>query len=144
MSPKVLKDSVTKLRKIPTPKQRQRLLKKNAGVCCVCKQWGLGVHLHHIDGDSSNTGDDNLAVLCVKDHDVYHRPIAYTSPNHLELGAQRIKGFKESWEAFVAEAAKPNPAILCRCKHIWRPLGGSLGKIDPPMAKWNLSESITC
>jgi hypothetical protein len=72
----------------------------------------LGVHLHHIDGDSSNTVDDNLAVLCVKDHDVHHRPIAYTSPNHLELGAQRIKEFKESWEAFVAEAAKPNPAIL--------------------------------
>lgn len=96
----------------PSTKQRKRLLKKNAGVCCVCKQHGLGLVFHHIDGDPSNTVDGNLAVLCAKEHDAHHRPRAYTGPNHLELGADRIQQFKKSWEAFVAEAAKSNPKLL--------------------------------
>ena len=100
------------MRKEPSPQQQQRLLRKNAGVCCVCKQRGLGVNFHHIDGDNSHTVDENLAVLCVKDHDAHHRPYAYSEFNHLELGAKRIQEYKESWEAFVAEAAKPHPKIL--------------------------------
>lgn len=100
------------MRKNPNPKQQQRLLKKNAGVCCVCKERGLGVNFHHIDGNNSHTVDENLAVLCVKDHDAHHRPQAYTSLNHLELGAKYILKFKKSWEAFVAEATKPNPKVL--------------------------------
>ncbi|WP_143467582.1 HNH endonuclease signature motif containing protein [Leptolyngbya ohadii] len=95
-------------RKDPTIQQRERLLQKNAGVCCVCKKRGLGINLHHIDGDNSNTIDENLAVLCVKDHDLHHRPHAYSSSSHLELGASEIRELKESWEGFVAEAQKPN------------------------------------
>ncbi len=87
------------------------MLKRNANACCVCKQRGIGLNIHHIDGDASNTVDPNLAVLCVKDHDAHHRPGAYTS-NHIELGADRILEFKKSWEAFVEEAAKPSPKIL--------------------------------
>ena len=96
----------------PTSTQKKRLLRKNANVCCVCKQRNLGLHFHHIDGDNSNTIDENLAVLCVQDHDVHHRPQVYTSPKHLELGAERIKELKESWESFVAEAKKPTPKVL--------------------------------
>lgn len=99
-------------RKNPSATQKERLFRKNAYVCCVCKRRGVGLHLHHIDGDNSNTVDENLAVLCVQDHDAHHRPQAYTSPKHLELGAERIKELKESWEAFVAEAAKPNSKVL--------------------------------
>jgi hypothetical protein len=98
-------------RKDPTVGQRERLLKKNARVCCVCKNRGLGTHLHHIDGNNSNTIDDNLAVLCVKDHDLHHRPNAYSGVNHVELGAEKIRAFKESWEAFVEEARKPDSDI---------------------------------
>jgi hypothetical protein len=100
------------VRKDPSSAQKKRLLQKNANVCCVCKQRGLGLHFHHIDGDNSNTVDENLAVLCVQDHDVHHRPQSYSSPKHLELGAERIKELKESWEAFVEEAKKPNPKVL--------------------------------
>jgi hypothetical protein len=99
-------------RKNPSDTQKERLLQKNAYVCCVCKQRGLGLHLHHIDGNNSNTVDENLAVLCVQDHDAHHRPQSYASPKHLELGAERIKELKESWEVFVVEAAKPNPKVL--------------------------------
>jgi 5-methylcytosine-specific restriction endonuclease McrA len=53
----------------PTPKQRQRLYDANANRCCVSKRNDVGLHIHHIDEDSSNSIDENLAVLCVEDHD---------------------------------------------------------------------------
>jgi hypothetical protein len=93
--------------------QRERLLKANAHRCCVCKQPGLGIHLHHIDGDSSHTVDENIAVLCVSDHDRHHRPSAYqVRVNHLELTPERISQYKQSWEAFIAEARQPNPKVI--------------------------------
>jgi hypothetical protein len=101
-----------KLRVDPSPSQRRRLLDRNAGVCCVCKRRGIGVNLHHIDGDNSNTIDENLAALCVQDHDAHHRPKAYRGLNHLKLGAKKIRQKKRSWEAFVAEARKPTPNVI--------------------------------
>ena len=100
------------MRKKPSNTQIKRLHKRNAGVCCVCKQRGIGTNLHHIDGDNSNTIDPNLAVLCVKDHDSHYRPHAYNQLNHLELGAETIKEYKSSWEAFTEEANKPKPQVL--------------------------------
>lgn len=99
-------------RKSPSPEQRERILVKNAYRCCVCKKGGVGLHLHHIDEDSSNTVDENLAVLCVQDHDLHHRPTAYNLVKHTELGEQRIRDFKNSWESFVAETKQDNPKII--------------------------------
>jgi hypothetical protein len=95
----------------PSLKQRQKLYDANAHRCCVCKRYDVGLHLHHIDEDSSNTIDENLAVLCVEDHDRHHRPAAYRV-NHLDLGPQKIREHKRSWEAFVAETRKPSPAVI--------------------------------
>ena len=53
------------MRRNPTKTQRERLLGKNGGMCCVCKAFGVGVEFHHIDGDHANTVDDNLAVFTV-------------------------------------------------------------------------------
>ena len=80
----------------------------------LCKRSHVGFQFHHIDGDSSNTVDENLAVLCVEDHDKHHRPGKYddSSPNHLELGPDDILRFKNSWEAFVVEARQPSPKVL--------------------------------
>lgn len=101
------------VRKNPTPPQKERLLQANAFRCCVCKRRSLGFHIHHIDGDSSNTVDENLAVLCVEDHDRHHRPDGYKSQvNHLELDATEILRLKNSWEAFVIEANQPDPKII--------------------------------
>ncbi|MGW9123844.1 HNH endonuclease signature motif containing protein [Paenibacillus chitinolyticus] len=99
-------------RKNPGKVLRQTLLEKNKNVCCVCKNRGLGLHFHHIDGDSSNTVEDNLAVLCVKDHDNHHRPSEYSVPNHLDLGSDKIIEYKKSWESFVEETKKPNPQLV--------------------------------
>jgi hypothetical protein len=97
----------------PTRLQKLRLLEANAFRCCVCKRSSIGFNFHHIDGDSSNTADQNLALLCVEDHDEYHRPQEYKEGvKHLELMARNISRSKTSWEAFVAEARRPVPSVL--------------------------------
>lgn len=99
-----------KRKKIP-PQLKEILLNKNAGVCCVCKSRGLGINFHHIDENPSNNTLDNIAVLCVKDHDIHHRPSAY-SLNHRELKAEEIKSFKFEWESFISETQKDSPNVL--------------------------------
>lgn len=99
-------------RKNLTSQQKEKLLSMNAGVCSVCKIRGRGVNFHHIDGNPSNNVLDNIAILCVKDHDAHHRPRAYTEMNHLELGANGILKYKKEWEAFVKEAQKKHPKVL--------------------------------
>ena len=75
------------MRRNPIPSRRERLLAKNGRMCCVCKASGVGVQFHHIDGDHSNTVDENLAVLCVADHDAHHRPNQYqTRQSGVECG----------------------------------------------------------
>jgi hypothetical protein len=97
----------------PVATQREHLFTANAHRCCVCKRHAVGFNLHHIDHDSSNTIDENLAVLCVEDHDRHHRPGVYqTHVNHLELGPAQIKNHKQSWETFFSEARQPAPKVI--------------------------------
>lgn len=37
--------------------------------CCICRDRGRSVQVHHIDEDPRNHATDNLAVLCLEDHD---------------------------------------------------------------------------
>lgn len=99
--------------RIPIPKKMaQKLYEKNANSCCVCKRTGIGLNLHHIDGDSSNTVEENLAVLCVNEHDAHHRPGKYPSLNHLDLSAEKISAYKIEWENFVQECKREEPRVL--------------------------------
>jgi hypothetical protein len=38
-------------------------------MCCVCRERGLSVQIHHIDEDPTNHVLDNLAVLCLDHHE---------------------------------------------------------------------------
>lgn len=96
---------------IPGPIQRN-IKEKNLGVCCVCKERGLGINLHHIDGNPTNNAEDNIAVLCVKEHDQHHRPHVYNKLHHLELGAEKIKAYKSEWEQTVSECKTENPKVV--------------------------------
>jgi hypothetical protein len=86
----------------------------NGQMCCVCKAFGVGLEFHHIDGDPGNTVDENLAVLCVSDHDAHHRPSKYLI-RHIELGSTEIRRHKQNWEAFIREAQLPKPRLLATC-----------------------------
>jgi hypothetical protein len=97
----------------PATKQKDRLLEANAFRCCVCKRSGVGFNFHHLDGDSSNTVDENLAVLCVEDHDCHHRPGSYIGgAKHGELGETKLRNAKRRWERFVAEAKMPASRVI--------------------------------
>jgi hypothetical protein len=99
-------------RKKLTDPEKSNLLLLNAGVCCVCKARGAGINFHHIDHDPSNNDPSNIAILCVEDHDVHHRPKAYRKSKHTDLGADKIRAYKEEWEAFVADAKKDHPQSI--------------------------------
>lgn len=40
--------------------------------CCVCREKGRSVQIHHIDEDPSNHSCENLAVLCLEHHEQTH------------------------------------------------------------------------
>jgi hypothetical protein len=102
---------MTKRIKIPS-KTQAKIQTKNLGVCCVCKERGIGTNIHHLDNNPSNNNEENLALLCVQEHDQHHRPHAYDKTKHLELGADRIREFKREWEQTVEECKSENPKIL--------------------------------
>ena len=101
------------MRRVAVPaKMAKKLYELNANSCCVCKRTGIGLNLHHIDGDSSNTIEENLAVICVNEHDAHHRPDKYSVLNHMDLSAERLLEYKNEWEEFVKECKKEEPQVL--------------------------------
>lgn len=95
--------------KIPAP-LRRKIEARNAGVCCACRKTGFGTNIHHIDHDPSNNDPENLALICVTDHDAHHRPGSY-HPCHY-LPADELRQCKAEWENFVAKARSDPPRVL--------------------------------
>lgn len=56
-------------RKPMNPNLSARVMLAHDRTCCVCNIPGKAVQIHHIDDDRSNDNYDNLAVLCLQDHD---------------------------------------------------------------------------
>lgn len=96
-------------RENPSYSQKKRLFKANKNRCCVCKENNIGLEIHHIDGNNSNTIDENLAVICAEDHDTHHRPKQYKCTN---ISQADLKKFKIQWEQFVEESNKKDPNLL--------------------------------
>lgn len=93
-------------------KIKEEIFERSKGVCCVCRIRGLGINYHHIDEDPTNNSLENIAILCVKDHDKHHRYSEYDRTNHTELTQEEIKKHKTDWEWFVKEATELNPKVL--------------------------------
>ena len=109
----VVRYFMTTSKRPPIPPATQRSIRtKNLGVCCVCKERGIGTNFHHIDGNPTNNKEENIALLCVKEHDQHHRPHAYNQTKHLELRADKILAFKQEWELTVQECKSENPKVL--------------------------------
>jgi hypothetical protein len=74
--------------------------------CCICREAGKDVHLHHIDGNPSNNDPNNLAVLCLDCHGrVTRRPgmgRAYTPGE--------VRKYKRSWEQHVLASRRVHRA----------------------------------
>lgn len=57
--------------------------------CCVCKD--RGVHIHHLNGDSTNTVEDNLVFLCFAHHEEAERK----SPLSRKLTSGVIRKYRD-------------------------------------------------
>lgn len=79
-----------------------RLLFRNRFTCCVCRDSGKPIIVHHIApwAESRDHGESNLAVLCLDDHEKAHR----TSTLAKNLDAEALHAFKHAWEALCARA----------------------------------------
>ncbi len=78
----------------------QKLLENSNFVCCCCKGMKSDSYIiHHIEEYevSQDNSYKNLAVLCLNDHDLAHRPPKITN----KLTPGQIKKCKTSWEQQV-------------------------------------------
>jgi len=55
----------------------------------------MNVQIHHIDGNPSNNAPENLAVLCLRHHDLATMKVGLTA----KLSEAEVRAFKQEWEA---------------------------------------------
>lgn len=76
-----------------------QLLYVHDRTCCVCNQPGLPVQIHHIDENPSNNDADNLAVLCLHDHEQTQIRGGFGK----KLKAEDVRLCRTEWLARVAK-----------------------------------------
>lgn len=67
--------------------------------CCVCRQFGKPVQIHHIDDDPSNNSQTNLAVLCFD----CHRETQIRGGFDRKLDGDQIILYRDDWHNVVAQ-----------------------------------------
>lgn len=70
-----------------------RVLFESDRTCCVCRQRGRPVQIHHIDEDPSNSASENLCILCFD----CHRDTQIRGGFDRKLDAAQIVLYKEEW-----------------------------------------------
>lgn len=61
--------------------------------CCICREKGKAIQIHHVDDDPSNNARENLAVLCLQDHD----STQVTGGFGRRLNASEVKHYRDDW-----------------------------------------------
>ncbi len=62
--------------------------------CCVCRDRGKRVHIHHIDEDHANNDRVNLAALCFDCHDLTQIRGGFGR----SLDADQVRSYRDDWE----------------------------------------------
>src|SRR6266480_5575098 len=75
-----------------------RVLFESDRTCCVCRQLGRPVQIHHIDENPTNSGIDNLAVLCFD----CHRDTQIRGGFDRKLDSEQIVLYRDDWHTIVA------------------------------------------
>lgn len=84
--------------RIPIPKSMAaRVLFLSDRTCCVCRQEGKPVQIHHIDENPSNNTLENLAVLCFD----CHRESQIKGGFDRKLDADQVTLYREDWLEIV-------------------------------------------
>jgi len=66
--------------------------------CCVCRQKGKPIQLHHIDDDHSNSVYENLAVLCLD----CHTETQIRGGFHRKLDSEQVILYRSDWHEIVS------------------------------------------
>lgn len=67
--------------------------------CCVCREPGKPIQIHHIDEDPSNNTPDNLSVLCL----ICHNDTQVRGGFGKQLTAPLVKEYRTDWLQRVKE-----------------------------------------
>ncbi len=67
--------------------------------CCICREKGKHVHVHHINGNTSDNNPSNLAVLCLD----CHSKVTGDEGLGRRFTPGEIKKYKKTWEHLVRE-----------------------------------------
>jgi len=70
-----------------------RVLFASDNTCCVCREPGRAVQLHHIDEDPGNNDPDNLCVLCLLCHDQTQTKGGFGR----KLNASAVIQYRDDW-----------------------------------------------
>ena len=76
-----------------------RVLFLSDRTCCVCRQEGKPVQIHHIDDDPSNNDLANLSVLCFD----CHRETQIRGGFDRKLDADQVVLFRDDWHLLVSQ-----------------------------------------
>lgn len=67
--------------------------------CCICREKGKHVHVHHINGNTSDNNPSNLAVLCLD----CHSKVTGDEGLGRRFTLGEIKKYKKTWEHLIRE-----------------------------------------
>lgn len=90
---------MTKKKRAPiSPEIAARVLFESDRTCCVCRQRGKPVQIHHINEDSSDSSLRNLAVLCFD----CHRETQITGGFDRKLDSEQVTLYRNDWHKIIA------------------------------------------
>jgi hypothetical protein len=87
--------SASRRRQDVPQKTADELIFRNRHTCCICHESSKHVQIHHIDGDPSNNGIDNLAVVCLD----CHSRVSATEGLGRRFTPGEIRKYKREWES---------------------------------------------
>jgi hypothetical protein len=90
---------VGKPRKRITQHLVDEVLFRSNHTCCICRTKGKDVQIHHIDGNRSNNGIGNLAVVCLD----CHSKVTGRRGLGQSYSPGEVRKYKRSWEQAVLD-----------------------------------------
>lgn len=78
------------------------VLVANGHTCCICKEPGGSVQIHHIDGNPRNNKPENLAVLCL----LHHSRVTGDEGLGRRFSKDEVRKYKVLWEDQISESRR--------------------------------------
>ena len=94
--------------------------------CCVCRDRGLAVQIHHIDENPTNHAINNLAVLCLEHHEQTQTRGGFAK----KLKAADVIRFRDDWVRRVSDRRDKADEIVIKYM-----TGAPLTQVQPE--EWN-------